>query len=111
MTMRMLLVAVSTAAILAGSSYGALADHSASVSKGSSQSDVFVIATTKDRSPIVILSADGSASATAPNGGGAGASYSAGGGGSVSSGEHGSTSAGGGVSGSACAGSGCGGHH
>ena len=123
MTMRMLLVAVSTAAILAGSSYGALArGHSEDISKGSSESGVKVVSTAEPTTgrdtavSTVTINAWGNADATAPNGGGAGATYKSGGGGLAveaavtsdgSSGKGSLAAAQGGASGSACAGSGC----
>jgi hypothetical protein len=133
MNVRHLLIAASAAAILAGSSFGALA-NGWSISKGESHSSVLVVSTSDnpftwghDPDPIVVLYAKSHNEAKAPSWGAAEADSHAGGGGEAeaitgqnndgtpdpnNNGEYGtqstsSASAHGGASGSACAGSAC----
>jgi len=125
MKVRHFLVAAWAAAILAGTSFGALAGHSKNISKGEASSRLEVTATAipgdarchigdrgcKQPQSTVEVEASGKAKAT----GNSGAEYSAGGGGLAVQADvespvdlNGSAAAAfGGVSGSACAGKGC----
>jgi hypothetical protein len=120
MNVRKILVAASAAAILASTSYGALAG-SWGVSKGQSSSTIHVVAKAdptdnawySQKGTKVDVWGKGWQSATAPSGGSAGSTSSSHGGGIAieanvgSYGAGSATAAWGGTSGSACAGSAC----